>query len=421
MDYANLSRKAAWAIEFIDLSTAAESVGAQWEEHQIGFLNYDSRFAIDAKARQIAWSFTAALDAIADSRFNPGVPYLFVSINLDEAKEKIRYARAIIAGIDEQAPACPVLVGDSQTTLEFSDGTRLISFPCRPPRGKARARIYLDEMAHYKEGLDRQIYSGALPATVRSDGYVRIGSSTMGATGLFWEIFTESLRKYPGFIRRIIPWWQVRALCIDTGPASISAPQMLTEERVRLFGTPALIEIFENMFLEDFQQEYECSWVDETTAWITWDIIKRNQDEKLLWWHATSVDEALLMIPLVVAAIEDGRVERTLTGGVDVGRKRHLTEFMALGRGAGAQMPIRFSISLDRVEYDDQERCLQEIITRLPFTQVLIDQNGIGAQLAENLKKKQESRRGWTSLTPPRNYGQSSLEYRQSVVLFRSH
>ena len=420
MDYSRLGKKADWAVDCIDLPEAAASVGARWEDHQLGFLNYAGRFAIDVKARQIAWSFTAALDAIVDSRFNPGLPYLFVSINLDEAKEKIRYARAILAGIDNP-DARPVVVADSQTTLEFSDGTRLISFPCRPPRGKARARIYLDEMAHYKAGLDRQIYSGALPATVRSDGYIRIGSSTMGATGLFWEIFTENLRKYPGFKRRLIPWWDVRALCIDVAPARLAAPTMLTEERVRLFGTPALIEIFENMFLEDFQQEYECAWVDEATAWITWEIIKRNQDDSLLWWHAKSVDDALLMIPLIAAAIEDGLIESTLTGGVDVGRKRHLTEFMALGRGTAAQMPLRFSISLDRVEYDDQERCFQEVIDRLPFTQVLIDQNGIGAQLAENLKKKQESRRGWTSLTRPRNFGQSKLEYRQSAAMSQFH
>jgi phage FluMu gp28-like protein len=42
-------------------------------------------------------------------------------------------------------------------------------------------------------------------------------------------------------------------------------------------------------------------------------------------------------------------------------------------------------VSLSQVKYDDQERCFKEMITQLPFTQVLIDQNGIGSQLAENL------------------------------------
>jgi len=378
--------KAQFAVEFLDLPQAAGVEAATWEPFQLQFLNNRGRFGVDVKARQIAWSFTSALDAVVDGCLHPGTPHVFVSINWDEAKEKIRYAKAIIGALDE--PVRPRLIQDSITSLEFANGSRLISHPCRPPRGKPKARIYLDEMAHYKAGLDREIYRAALPATVKGAGYIRIGSSPLGATGLFWEIATEALRAYPGYAgqRRLIPWWQVRALCRDVKAARELAPQMVSEERVRAFGTPALVEIFENMFLEDFQQEYECSWVDEVSAWITWEIIKRNQDADLLWWHARSVDEARQMLPEVQAAIVEGRIEKVLAGGLDVGRRRDLTEFMALGRSTTGQLPLRFSVSLDRVRYDDQEQCIREIITGLPFTRVLIDQNGIGAQLAENLE-----------------------------------
>ncbi len=374
-------------LEFIDLPTAAGLPGVGWEPFQVAFLNNRTRYGIDVKSRQIAWSFTAALDAVIDGVLNPDTPHLFVSINLDEAREKIRYAKAILEAIDE--PVRPRLVRDSQVELEFANGSRLISHPCRPPRGKPRARIYLDEMAHYPAGMDREIYRAALPATIKGDGYMRIGSSPLGARGLFWEIVTESLRRYPGYQgnRRYIPWWNVRALCRDVRLASQVAPAMLTEERVRDFGTPALVEIYENMFLEDFQQEYECAWVDEATAWISWELIQRNQKEPHLWWHARNVSEALQMLPEVREAIRTHRMEDALAGGIDVGRKHDLTEMMVLGKATTGQFPLRFSISLDRVPYDDQERCFREIIRRLPFTQVLIDQNGIGAQLAENLAR----------------------------------
>lgn len=379
--------KAQFAAEFIDIEQAAQVQSVTWEPHQITFLNNSTRFGIDVKARQIAWSFTAALDAVVDGILEPDTPHIFVSINLDEAKEKVRYARAIIEAI--RPDVRPALTRNSQTELEFGNGSRMVSHPCRPPRGKARSRIYLDEMGHYKEGMDREIYRAALPATVKGDGYIRIGSSPLGAKGLFWEIATENLKKYPGYAnhRRFIPWWHVKALCKDIAAAALLAPQMTTEERVYAFGTPPLIEIFENMFLEDFQQEYECAWIDEATAWITWEIIKRNQDLGLLWWHAKSVDEALALLPQVREAIDKGQIEGALTGGIDVGRQRNLTEFMVLGKSTTGQFPIRFSISLDRVEYDDQERCFREVIASLPFIQVLIDQNGIGAQLAENLER----------------------------------
>ena len=379
--------KAQFAAEFVDIEEAAGLSGVDWEPHQITFLNNSTRFGVDVKARQIAWSFTAALDAVVDGVLNTDTAHVFTSINLDEAREKIRYSRAIVEAIDE--PVRPGLVRDSLTELEFDNGSRLISHPCRPPRGKPRARIYLDEMAHYPAGMDREIYRAALPATVKGDGYIRIGSSPLGASGLFWEIATESLRAYPGYDnhRRFLPWWQVRALCQDVKAALMAAPQMDTEERVQAFGTPALVEIFENMFLEDFQQEYECAWIDEAVAWISWELIKRNQRADLLYYHAKSVDEALHMIPEIQRDQATGQMELALVGGIDVGRKRNLTELVALGKSPTGQLPVRFMVSLDRVEYDDQERCFREILTRLPFTDCLVDQNGIGAQLAENLER----------------------------------
>lgn len=376
--------KAHFAAEFIDIRTAAQVDDAQWESFQISYLNNLTRLQADVKSRQIAWSFTSALDAFVDSRINPGHPYVFVSINLDEAKEKIRYLRQILAATD--APVRPKLVSDSVTQIEIDDGSRFISHPCRPVRGKPQARVYLDEIAHYPNGLDREIYTAALPATTKGNGYLRMGSSPLGAKGLFWEIMTESLRKWPGFTRNFIPWWLVRALCKDIKTTREIAPAMMTNERVYAFGTPALIEIFENMFLEDFQQEYECAWVDEQTSWISWEIIKRNQDATLKHWHADSVDDALAMLDAIRLAIRRGEIESAFAAGLDVGRKKDLTEFAAVGKTTTGSLPMRISISLDRVKFEDQKSCFTQILDRLPITQLLVDRNGLGMQLAEQLE-----------------------------------
>lgn len=378
------SAKAVFAQKCILLPLATQVPDAHWEAHQVEFLNNRDRFSIDVKARQIAWSFTAALDAVCDGKVNPDTPHIFVSINQEEAKEKIRYAKYIIESIIPRER--PILTQESQTVIEFDNGSRLISHPCRPPRGKARARIYLDEMAHYKNGLDREIYTAALPATVRGDGYIRIGSSPLGASGLFWEIATESMRRYPGYTRRMIPWWHIPHLCKDVETAKQLAPGMDTEERVRAFGTEALVAIYENSFIEDFQQEHECAWVDEATAWITWDVIKSNQRDDLLWWHAKSVDDALHMLPEVQRAVSRSEIESAFVGGIDVGRVHDLTEMVICGYGRRAR-PIRFCISLSNVEFDKQQALLWRVITSLPFTVVLIDQNGLGMQLAENLSR----------------------------------
>lgn len=391
--------KAQFARDFVNLPEAAQVEDAIWENFQIAHLNNSGRFDITLKSRQVAWSFTAALDAVIDSIVNPGTPHLFISINLDEAAEKKRYAKAIWEAI--RPDMRPAIISDSVYHMEFANGSRLISHPCRPARGKARARIYLDEMAHYPHGLDKTIYQAALPATIRGDGYIRIGSSPLGARGLFWEIYEQSLRAWPGYLRHRVPWWSVRSLCKDVPMAMGIAEEMGTEERVRAFGTDALVEIFENMFLEDFQQEYECAWLDEAVSWISWDVIQSNQKPDLIWWHARSVDEALAYIPDILAAIKAGQIEAALAAGIDVGRKHDLTEFVALGKSTTGQYPLRISVSLDRVLYDDQERCFLELISRLPIVKALVDQNGIGAQLAENLQRLTNGKAEGVNFTNP--------------------
>jgi len=58
-----------------------------------------------------------------------------------------------------------------------------------------------------------------------------------------------------------------------------------------------------------------------------------------------------------------------------------------IGLGTSGMLPLRFSVSLDQVPFDDQQACLHQIITRLPITAVLVDRNGLGMQLAENLER----------------------------------
>ena len=379
------SSRAVLLVRKLDLPSASGVADAQWEHFQLAHLSDDSVFRIEDKSRQIAWSFTAAAEAVADAILT-GVGTIFVSINQEEAAEKIRYARQI----DEYLSLTdkPKLIRDSIMSLEYDNGARLISLPSRPPRGKARMNVVLDEFAHVQR--DRDIYTAALPV-ISKGGRLRIGSSPRGASGVFWELYMQRLRKYPGYQRKRTEWWKVSAFCVNVTEACRLAPGMTTAERVELFGNERIQAIFANMPEDDFQQEYECTFVDETTAWISWDLIRRNQEafenSHMRWYRASNVDDALALIPLVLEAISDGHMEPSLAGGIDIGRKKDLSELFAVGRTTDGRMPLRIAVSLDRVEFDDQAACFTQLIERLPFTNVLVDQTGIGNQLAEHLEK----------------------------------
>lgn len=378
------TRRLQFLVEYLDLPDAANDEDASWELFQLQHFNNDSQFDILNKSRQAGYSFTIAAEAVAEAILTPRSTSIFVSINQEEAAEKIRYAKAVIEALPLSQQ--PKLIIDNTLELETSRGSRLISHPCRPVRGKAKARVYLDEFAHYPK--DREIYASAVPVTSKG-GSIRIGSSPLGATGMFWEIFDQKMRAFPGYTRRSVPWWTIRALCKNVTEATKMAAHMTTEERVKIFGTPRLINIFENMVLEDFQQEYECAWIDESVSWITWDEIKRNQidaQEGRLWFrHAKNVDDALRLVDEVAQAVQEGKIEPALALGGDIGRKHDLSEFGLVGKSMTADTPLRAIVSLSKTPFENQLAVLQKMFERLPVTQALIDQNGLGMQLVEKL------------------------------------
>jgi phage FluMu gp28-like protein len=382
----NLSDRAQFLVDNLDLPEAAGVEDARWEFFQLAHLSDDSTFRIEDKSRQIAWSFTVAAEAIAEAILEKQGS-VFVSINLDEAKEKIRYARQVFNNI--QLSGLPRLTRDNELSLEFDNGARLISLPSKPPRGKARMNIYLDEFAHVQH--DRQIYTAALPV-ISKGGRLRIGSSPLGASGVHWEISQQQLRQYPGYRRKRTPWWEVYAFCLNVREARKLAPPLATADRVEMFGTDRLKAIYANMPEDDFQQEYEAAYVDEVTAWITWEEIKAAQAlgaglPCILSHNRETVDNARQAIDELAELVRQGKVETTFGAGYDVGRTRNTSELFIVGVSTADSYPVRAAITLDNCGFDEQQDILVYAMNQLPIFSMLIDQNGIGMNLSENMEK----------------------------------
>jgi len=168
------------------------------EPYQVAFLANRSRFRWVTKSRQVGYSFVVALEALARCHLRDGYTAVFVSYNLDDAKEKILVARQVY----EEMPLAyqKKLVVDSKTELAFEpigkSGrlSRILSVPSKAPRGK-KGDVVLDELAHYVN--DRQVYTGSTALILRSSGQLTGCSTPLGRRGIFWEIALEELRKYP--------------------------------------------------------------------------------------------------------------------------------------------------------------------------------------------------------------------------------
>ncbi|MCG8419577.1 MAG: terminase, partial [Proteobacteria bacterium] len=103
------------------------------EAYQLAFMQNRSRFRWITKSRQVGYSFAFALEALARCHLRDGYTAIFVSYNLEDAKEKILIARQVF----EEMPLAyqKRLVTDSETELAFDSNakgrriSRILSVP----------------------------------------------------------------------------------------------------------------------------------------------------------------------------------------------------------------------------------------------------------------------------------------------------
>ena len=111
-----LTDRAQLLTEHLNLPNATGVEDAKWERFQVAHLNCNSLFRIEDKSRQIAWSWLIAAEAVADALLD-NRSSIFVSINKEEAKEKIRYAKSVFENLE--GIRLPKLKSDNQFDLEF--------------------------------------------------------------------------------------------------------------------------------------------------------------------------------------------------------------------------------------------------------------------------------------------------------------
>ena len=342
------------------------------ESFQLAYLENRSRFRWVNKARQTGLSFVAALEALARCHLRDGHTSVFVSFSQDEAKEKVLVARQVFEELP--APYQKRLVVDSKTELVFeSNGSgrrvsRIISVPSKAPRGK-KGDVLLDELAHLAN--DREVYSGSTALILRSRGQLTGCSTPLGRRGVFWEIAEQELRKYPHHTRQVVPWWLSRFFCRDVKRAAQEAADMSTEERVATFGRQEIVEQLDSLPLEDFQQELECRFVDESFSYFSYELIL-----------PCTRDDLVLADDFTDLPLPEGRI----VAGFDVGRTRDKSE-LAVFEEAGGRHLCRLLRRYDQVPFAEQEADLRRLLDHVPVARLSIDRSGIGMNLAENLER----------------------------------
>ncbi|HEY3285277.1 MAG TPA: terminase family protein [Armatimonadota bacterium] len=360
------------------LEGGALADGVRLEPYQVRFLEDGALRRVVLKSRQVGFSWLFALEAMLAAHARDGAFSIFVSLNREEAQEKIRYALEVH---DLLPPGWRRRVlHASRTEIELEGGGRLLSHPCRAPRGRSGADLYLDELAFYRD--DEEVYQGALPVISRG-GRIVLASTPFGERGVFWRQATgDSGPSLPGHhpegekataaaaSHHRVPWWRCSWLRNGEEPGP-QVEELDTPLRVDRFGADRLQVIYAAMDLQSFQQEYECRFVDAAASWLPY--------EQLL----PCVHEDLAVAETVADLSEIG----PLYAGYDVGRVNHASELLVL-----VPQPSGYRLCLCQTlrgaEFQLQRELLTDLLSRFPRCRLCLDATGLGANLAEDLRRE---------------------------------
>jgi phage FluMu gp28-like protein len=382
-----------------------------------------SRYRHCDKSRQIGMSYNFACEGYAKAQLLEIYTGLFVSVNQEEANNKIQYARAL----NESTPHKyrKKLAVDRVTALEWesktTDGqrvrTRLISHPQREPRGKGyNTDAFLDEFAHFQ--WPEKIYIAAVPIITRGFGQLSLASSPLGKAGLHYEIGANK-DAYSMYSRHKIFWWDnpdflnEDALKYGLDEISRLSIDMETSDRVLEFGNDAIQQAYHSMLEEYFQQEYELKAIDEQESYFPMDLIKQCTFEALRGFETLENGDIYGDHPVVVDsiypgidfkiygspeslshAIYTGAVGKRLFAGFDVGRKEDKSEIVILEEKPNETFLqiVRLFVTMKRTEFRKQFETIENLFKILPISKLRIDSTGMGKNLAEDLQRRFRSR-----------------------------
>jgi phage FluMu gp28-like protein len=303
-----------------------------------------SRFKIYLQARQTGKSFELGLEAV-DNAVETAQMWVLLSRGERqslELMEKVNmHARGYAAGAS--AIDCVTFKTDDneykQLQTVLNNGARIIGLPANPDTARGySANAILDEFAIHK---DSQKIWTALYGSITRGFKIRVASTPMGKQNKFYSLWTGD----NGYSKHFVDIYTAvkEGLAVDIDELK----KGLDDD-------------------EAWAQEYECQFLDEATAFLTFDLITGCESEQ------ATMD------------LDDKLVKGEFYLGCDIGRKRDLTCVWLLEK-VGDVYWTRAVIRLEKMPYRLQEDYIRGLIRKLAIRRACIDSTGIGANLAENL------------------------------------
>lgn len=303
----------------------------------------ESRFRWNCWSRQTGKSFTKSLRRILRG-LKRGRTQIFLSAGERQSRELMQKARqhceALKIATDYYDHHFFRDLSMKQLEIVLPGGVRIIGLPANPQTARGfTGDVFLDEFAMH--AFDRDIWAAMFPTLLRGDGELDVASTPKGKSNMFYQ-----LRSNEQFTKSMI-----------TLPDAIAQGLDVDQDQIeRAMGDDTL-----------YRQEFLCEFLDEATAFLTYEQIAGCVDPSLKLYE--TVDEL-------------SRDPRELFIGVDIGRIRDLTVAWVLAVEHETLVTVGM-FELFATPFRVQFELLKELLANRRVRRVCIDAGGLGMQLSE--------------------------------------
>ena len=318
--------------------------------YQRRWLANESRFKIGMFARQTGKTFSTSFEVAQDCQLadieGRRTRWVILSRGERQAKE------AMEEGVKRHCQALGSIVrsfeADYRTDgatyraleVEFPNGSRITALPANPDTARGfSANVFLDEFAFHQDS--RKIW-GALFPVISAGHKLRVVSTPNGKGNKFYDLMTG---KDSAWYRQTTDIYQA----VDDG-------------------LPRDIDLLREGIGDDdlWAQEYELKWLDEASAWLSFDLISGCEDDS--------------------AGRPDLYTGGPCYAGVDIAARNDLFVIW-VDELVGDVAWAREIISRRRISFAEQDALLADVFRRYHILRCCMDQTGMGEKPVEDAQR----------------------------------
>lgn len=280
---------------------------------------------------------------------------------------------------------------ETVTTLKFKNNTKIVALSSNPKAFRSKGgKVVLDEFAFHDHA--NELYRAAKPTITSMQGLfpLRIISTHNGKSCRYYK-FLEAAKngKMPWSYHFVDIHKAVEQGYLD----KIMGRKTTHEERTKWLLEEQAATGDESVWL----QEYCCIPVDESTAWLTFDLIKTCEVEDIgrrfaVKYDKNSGDSTItdlindvsgFLAELYGITYKDSR----FYVGVDIGRNKDLTAIWLIEK-IGSIHYTRLLVEMENTPYSQQQRFLFWLFKLIRPKRSCFDATGIGDMLAESCQEE---------------------------------